>query len=81
MPTEDIKEVELPSKENMAARCLKLYLKPYKKVLLQGGECPKKFKVDTIVTEIEHIYSQLHEPWVNNHKCPIQLTATVSTTV
>lgn len=83
-PTEDIKEEEpkLPSKETLAAQCLQFYLEPYKNVLVQDGEYPKKFKVDTVVTEIEHIFSLLHEPCVNNRKWTIPpLMAIVSTTL
>ena len=79
--TEEVKEVvhELPSREELAARCLQFYLEPYKNVLLQKGEYPNRFKVDSLVTEITHIYSLLHEPWVNGHKWTIPLMATVST--
>ena len=83
-PTEDAKEEEpkLPSKEMLAAQCLQFYLEPYRNVLVQDGEYPKKFKVDTVVTEIQHIYSLLHEPWVNNRKWTITpLMAMVSTTL
>lgn len=81
MPADDVKGIELPSKENMAAQCLKFYLSSYKRVLLQDGEHSEEFKVDSIVTEIAHIYSLLKEPWVNNHKHSIQLMATVSTII
>lgn len=77
---EEMKEVafELPSKEALAARGLQLYLEPYKNVLLQDGEYPKEFKVDNVVKEIVHIYSLLHQPWVNQHQWTIPLMATVS---
>ena len=77
---EDVKEVVfgLPSREALAARCLQFYLEPYKSVLLQDGEYPKEYKVDSLVTEIVHIYSLLHEPWIEGHKLTIPLMATVS---
>lgn len=80
MQTEDAKEVELkfPSKEAMAVHCLQFYLKPYENELLQDEEYPKDFKVDTIVTEISHIYSLLHEPWLQFYRHSIPLATPVS---
>ena len=79
--TEEMKEVvfEIPSREELAARGLQFYLEQYKSVLLQEGEYPKEYKVDFIVSVIAHIYSLLHEPWVDGHKLTIPLMATVST--
>ena len=77
---EEVKDVvfEIPSREELAARGLQFYLEPYKSVLLQDGEHPKEYKVDSLVTEIVHIYFLLHKPWVNGHEWTIPLMATVS---
>lgn len=79
--TENAKEVEvkIPPKEELAAQCLQFYLEPYKSVLLQDGEHPKEYNVDSLVTEIINIYSQLHEPWVDGHKRRVPLFVKVST--
>lgn len=78
--TEDVK-FNPPPKDILASRSLQFYLERYKKILSQDRDYPKEFSVDTMVTEIIHIYSLLSAPWVHGSKCSIQLTSTVSTTL
>ena len=78
--TEEVNEVNFnpPTKEALATRCLQFYLEPYKNMLLQDGEYPKKFKVDSVVTEIAHIYSLLQEPCTENKRTILEVNMTVS---
>ena len=54
------------STSEMAKRCLHLYLKPYKAIMLKEQEYPEDFKVDLFVRQMRHIY-QLHQQPMVQH--------------
>ena len=61
--------------DEMAQKCLLVYLEPYEKILLQS---PENITFEMLLREVRDVFHQHKEPMVQNAKVPIQSVTKVS---
>ena len=74
--SEDKEHFTPASAAAMAKQCLPFYLEPCKSLLLNDGEYPKNFTIDSFVKDVKRTYTMHMKQHVQHRGFPVSVTIT-----